>query len=99
MDSLLLLICCLALGIAFRISGLLADKAYLTLNTIIIYAALPALILQKIPAIPFSNNVLLPVLMPWLIFGLAIPFFVLAGKYFKWDRQTTGCLIMVLRVR
>ena len=94
MDSLLLLVCCLALGIAFRMSGLLPEKAYLTLNTLIIYAALPALILQKIPAIPFSSNVLLPVLMPWLIFGLAIPFFVLAGKYFKWDRQTTGCLII-----
>ena len=94
MESLLLLICCLALGIAFRMSGLLPEKAYLTLNTLIIYAALPALILQKIPAIPFSTNVLMPVLMPWLTFGLAIPFFIMAGRHFSWDRQTTGCLLI-----
>ncbi len=94
MESLLLLICCLALGIAFRMSGLLPEKAYLSLNSIIIYAALPALILQKIPAIPFSNNVLMPVLMPWLIFLIAIPYFIFLGKRRGWDRQTLGCLII-----
>lgn len=92
MESLLLLICCLALGIAFRMSDLFPEKAYQTLNTLIIYAALPALVLQKIPVIPFSRQVLLPILMPWLIFGIAIAFFILLGQYMKWSRRTIGCL-------
>lgn len=94
MESLLLLICCLTLGILFRQSRLLPENAYLSLNGFIIYAALPALILEKIPAIPFTGNVLYPVLMPWLIFGLSIPFFAWLGRRKGWSRQTIGCLTL-----
>lgn len=94
MENLLLLVCCLGLGILFRQSRLLPENAYLSLNGFVIYAALPALVLEKIPAIPFSGNVLYPVLMPWLIFGLSIPFFAWLGKRKGWSRQTIGCLTL-----
>lgn len=94
MESLLLLICCLGLGVFFRKSKLLPENAYLSLNGFVIYAALPALILEKIPAISFTGNVVYPILMPWLIFGLSIPFFAWLGKQKGWNRQTTGCLTL-----
>lgn len=94
MENLLLLVCCLGLGILFRQSRLLPENAYLSLNGFVIYAALPALVLEKIPGIPFSGNVLYPVLMPWLIFGLSIPFFAWLGKRKGWSRQTIGCLTL-----
>ena len=94
MESLLLLVCCLGLGVLFRQRKLLPENAYLSLNSFVIYAALPALILEKIPAIPFTGSVLYPVLMPWLIFGLSIPFFAFLGKRKGWSRQTIGCLTL-----
>lgn len=94
MGSLLLLACCLLLGILFRRRGLLPDKAYLTLNSVVIYVALPALILQKIPLISFNSSVLMPVLMPWAVFFMAVGIFTFLGSRLKWDRQTTGCLIL-----
>ncbi len=94
MESLLLLSCCLGLGIIFRQSRLLPENAYRTLNSFVIYAALPALILEKIPAIPFTGSVLYPVLMPWLIFGLSIPFFAWLGHRKGWSKETIGCLTL-----
>ena len=94
MGSLPLLVCCLALGIIFRRTKLLPGKAYLTLNSVVIYAALPALILEKIPLIYFGSSALMPVLMPWLIFLVAIGFFAVSGPFFGWSRQTIGCLII-----
>lgn len=92
MDSLILLVCCLTLGLLFRGSKAFPEKAYLSLNSFIIYAALPALVLEKIPAIPFSGDVLMPVLMPWLLFITAIAFFAWLGHLLGWSRQTIGCL-------
>lgn len=92
MDSLILLVCCLALGLLFRQSKAFPEKAYLSLNSFIIYAALPALVLEKIPLIPFSGDVLMPVLMPWLVFIVAILFFAGLGHLLGWSRQTIGCL-------
>lgn len=94
MESLILLTCCLSFGILLRLTKLVPQKTYLVLNAIVIKVALPALILLKIPVLFFDSNALLPVLMPWMVFFLAIPFFVLLGNAFGWDRQTKGCLIL-----
>lgn len=94
MDSLILLLFCLALGLIFRQSKIFPDKAYLSLNSFVIYAALPALILEKIPVISFTGGILMPVLMPWLLFGVAILFFAWLGPYLGWSRKTIGCLTL-----
>lgn len=94
MENLLLLVCCLGLGIAFRQGKIFPEKAYLTLNTFVIYVALPALILQMIPQIPFHTAVLMPVLMPWLIFGIAVVFFSLLGRRLGWSHKTIGALTL-----
>lgn len=92
MDSFILLVFCLALGFLFRQSKVFPEKAYLSLNSFIIYAALPALILEKIPLISFSGGVLMPVFMPWILFTVAIAFFAVLGRIFGWSQQTVGCL-------
>lgn len=94
MDSLILLICCLTLGLLFRKSKAFPEKAYLSLNSFIIYAALPALVLEKIPAIPFTTGILMPVFMPWLLFIVAIAFFASIGRLLGWSSQTIGCLTL-----
>ena len=94
MESLILLFCCLGLGILFRQVRLLPENAYLSLNGLIIYVALPALILHKIPLISFTAEVAYPIAMPWLIFSLAIPFFILLGRQLQWSKQSIGCLIL-----
>lgn len=94
MENLVLLFCCLGVGMLFRHIRLLPENAYLSLNGLIVYVALPALILHKIPLIRFTAEVAYPIAMPWIAFGLAIPFFILMGRQLQWSKQSIGCLIL-----
>lgn len=89
MNSLLIIPLCLVGGWALRRMGMPQTWAkYLT--NMVIYMALPALILAKIPAISFKTQFLLPMLMPWLLFILAIGLFWFLGKQHAWPKATVG---------
>ncbi len=70
------------------------EHAYKTINSLIIYVTLPALTLYYIPQIEIKNELLFPALIIWIIFLLSVPFFILLEKIFKWDKKTTGALIL-----
>jgi predicted permease len=72
----LIAICILA-GVLLRRAGVLADGAHKGINTWIIYLAVPAVALKYIPTISWSNELILPAIMPlivwtgsWLLFRL-----------------------------
>ena len=69
------------------------DKA---LNLFVIYVALPALILIRIPQLTFSPAVLIPVGMSWAGCALAALSIVIASRLFRWSRETTGALLLVV---
>ncbi|OIQ50560.1 Membrane transport protein [Pseudodesulfovibrio hydrargyri] len=66
------------------------------LNLFALYAALPAVILLKAPQIQFSQEMLLPAVMPWamLIFSAALVLW--AGRVFSWSREVVGVLLLVV---
>jgi len=66
------------------------------LSLFAIYVSLPALVLLKIPALTFSADLLTPVLMPWVMLLLSGTAVLALARLFKWERQITGCLLLLI---
>jgi predicted permease len=94
MSNLAVLVVCFALGIWLRRSGRLPEDAHKVLNGFIINIALPALILRHVPDLRPDRQLILPALMPWLLFALGAVFFLLLGRLWAWPRQTVGGLML-----
>ncbi|MBB5022561.1 AEC family transporter [Desulfurispira natronophila] len=95
MSNLALIIICFVAGAALRHFGKVPDNGPGTLNAFIIHVSLPAMVLLQIHRLELDTALLFAVLMPWLSFLLAVPFFMLLGKFMGWDRGTIGCLILL----
>lgn len=59
-----------------------------------IFVALPALALYYIPKISISTNLLYPLAIAWVGFGLSFLFFYTLGKRLGWPNRLIGCLII-----
>jgi malate permease and related proteins len=94
MADLLLIPVCIGLGFLFARIPSFPEKSHKAINSIIIYLCLPALTLYYIPQIDLKFELIYPALVIWIIFLLSVPFFIIAEKVFKWDRKTTGALIL-----
>ena len=70
------------------------ENSYRTINALIIYITLPALTLYYIPQIKLHTGLIYPSIVIWIIFLLSVLFFVLLEKIFKWDKKSTGALIL-----
>lgn len=64
------------------------------LNNIVIYICLPALALLYIPELKISPKIIYPLSVTYIVFGMAILFFVMMGKVFRFEQATVGALIL-----
>ena len=94
MGALLILPVCLLAGILLRRSGRMPEGGHVPLTVFVVNVALPALTLVQLHGAPLGAEILWPVAMPWLIFGLAFVPFRLAGRALGLPRETTGALIL-----
>ena len=94
MHNIILLIVCLAIGIAFRRFGRVPDNAHTTLNAFIINAAFPALILVQVHGLHIEPRMLFSVSMPWLLFVLGAALFWMIARYLNLPPTTTGALML-----
>lgn len=62
----------------------------------VIYVSLPALVLINIPALDLSQNLLVPVLMPWGMLLLSCGIILLLSKILHWRREVTGCFLLLI---
>lgn len=95
MSSLLLLVVCLAVGIALQGVPTVPYNAALALNQFIIHVSLPAVGLYFMPDIVLSRALLFPVGVAWIGFLGSALFFLLLQRIFRWPDRLTGCLIVV----
>lgn len=86
----------LGLGVFFSRLEKFPKNSAEILNLLVIYVALPALILEKFPHIPFDSSILIPALSPWVMLVVSFLMVLGASKLFKLDRAVTGCLLMVI---
>ncbi|MET3732824.1 AEC family transporter [Moheibacter stercoris] len=94
MSSIILLFLCLFLGILVRVFKIFPKETPSVLNQFLIYISLPAMALYYLPKVKISYELLFPLGVAWIGFGVAALLFIGLGKLFKWSRSLTGCLIL-----
>lgn len=94
MINFIIIIVFLALGILLQCVPSFPKTIPKKLNWIVLQICLPALALYYIPKVQWSNQLLYPILVAWIIFILSWLVFALLGKLFGWSRKLTGCLII-----
>src|SRR5262245_20534215 len=84
----------LLLGISLRRSGRLPDNAAIALNGFLVHISLPALILAYVHELHVDARLILPALMPWIMFGLGCAYFWFVGRAPGFSPATTGGLML-----
>ncbi|HEX4910022.1 MAG TPA: AEC family transporter [Permianibacter sp.] len=94
--NLLLIAVCLLAGVVLRASRRVSDDVAHALNAYVIHVALPAVVLRQIPAIHFSEQLLFPAMVPWLLLLTSAALVLWLGKRLHWSRSVTGALLLVV---
>lgn len=66
------------------------------LNQIALYVALPALILLKVPHLPFSKDTATIALVPWLMLFFSAAVILFLARRRGWSKAVTGTLLMTV---
>jgi len=96
LDNFFLILIYLCIGALARRIPKFTDDTPVVLNAFVLYIALPALILQKIPALTFSTALLIPAVVPWLLLLMVVVTVLLLSRIFGWSRDITAALLIVL---
>ncbi|WP_228124985.1 AEC family transporter [Candidatus Methylospira mobilis] len=94
MNNLILLLLCFIAGILLRLTRRMPDNDPVTLNSFIIHVSLPALTLLYLHDLKLTEDVALMAAMAWVVFGLAVGFFWLIGRWLALPRATLGALML-----
>jgi len=94
MENIALLVVSLLIGVALRAARRLPDNAPAAINGFIVHVALPAMTLLYLRKMALSIELLAAAGMPWLMFTLGCLFFAAIARVARWDRATTGGLIL-----
>jgi malate permease and related proteins len=94
MTNISMLVVCLLVGMILRKTRRVPDNAHASINAYIIHVALPALILGQIHGFRLTPELLFPVSMPWVLFALSVPVFVILGRLMQFPAGVTGALII-----
>lgn len=95
MTNFLLIFFCLGLGMILQHKKELDAKSMSqALNQYVIFVALPALVLAKMPFLHFSSDLLVPIIMPYVMVAFGAGMVLLAARYCKWSDGVTGCLLL-----
>lgn len=98
MTNFVLIFVCLAVGQWLRRARLAPENAAATLNVVVLYLSLPAVVLLQLPPflqqVTYSWALLAPVAMPWAALLLAWGVFAWLGRRRGWPRATIGALII-----
>jgi predicted permease len=93
MNFLLIALCLLA-GLVLRSSGIVPEDSYKGINTWILYIALPSVSLLYIPAIRWGGALILPVIMPLLVWAGAWLILKVPAGRFHLDGGTHAALLL-----
>ena len=96
MDSFVITCVYLLIGVGLRRLSRFPQETGNVLSLFAIYVSLPALVLLKIPELNVSLDLITPVLMPWIMLSLSVVSILGLARVFKWERQITGCLLLLI---
>lgn len=96
MENFIIITAYLLIGVLLRRIPQVNNETGNVLNQYVIYVALPATVLLKIPELTFSKELFVPVLMPWVMLLISCGAVLLLARIFRWERQITGCLLLLV---
>lgn len=96
MENVLPFLLLLAAGQVMRRISVFPQDTAQSLNLYVIYIALPALILVQVPRLSLSENLLVPVLMPWLVVLFSGALVWSICRMLQWPRDITGALLLMV---
>lgn len=94
MENFLLLGICFGLGLFFRRLPQFPESTPKVLNGFILFISLPSLVLYHVHELKVDVTSLLPSSMPWLVFGIALVFFLSLYKLKVLTFHTAVCLVL-----
>jgi predicted permease len=95
--QLLVVALCLLAGLLLRRRpGLPLDATAAALNTFVIHVPLPALVLRQVSGLSLGPEVLVPALVPWVVFGVSIGLVLAVSRVFAFPRPLLGALLLVV---
>jgi predicted permease len=94
MENIILIFVCLFVGVVLQRVKEFPQNSHLVLNQFVIHISLPALAFYYIPKIKITSDLLYPLAVAWIGFGLSFLFFALLGKNLGWSKKLIGCLIL-----
>ncbi len=95
MVNFLVIAVCLLAGWLIQLKNILPRGSHRGINAWIIYLALPAAALKDVPAIHWNYSMLLPALMPLVIWMGAWATMKLYGEIARLDKKTEAALIII----
>lgn len=95
MESFIVLTLPLAIGYAFSKGKIFDNSAPIILNQFIIYVALPALILLKIPTLHLNSDIVIPFSIAWIVMIFSAILVLLLARIFNFSKEITGSLLLV----
>ena len=96
METVLPFFILLLIGLVLQYLHVFPAETDKSLNLYVIYIALPALILQQVPKLDFSGNLLAPFVMPWLVVIFSSLLVLLLCRFMRCSRETTGALLLMV---
>ena len=90
----LLIFLCLAAGFFLRRSNIIPAETHTSVNAWILYVALPSVALHYIPSIHWSSEVILPFVMPLIVWFGAWVVIMLASRIIQISSHTRAALIL-----
>lgn len=94
MSSIILLFLCLFIGIIIKRLPNFPSNTHVVLNQFVLFISLPAMALYYLPDIKLSLDLLYPMSVAYIGFGVALLLFVGLGKYYNWSKKLIGCLLL-----
>lgn len=94
MDKIILILLCITAAALLRHYKIVPAGSYQIINTLLVNFFMPALILLQITEITFNSKYIFPVLVAWIIFGVAFLFFVWVGKWKNIPPKSVAALII-----
>jgi predicted permease len=96
MFNFLLILAYLAIGYALKKQSQCPRETPQVLNFLVLYVALPAVVLQKIPQLELSSRLLIPALVPWVLLLCTVLLVLCVARYRRWGMELTAAMLIVL---
>lgn len=96
MENFYLVLIYLIIGALLRRIPAMPESSGIAFNMYVLYVALPALILQNVPRLHFSSELLIPSITPWLLLIVVALLILALSKVLQWSSDVTGALLIIL---